>query len=270
MIVRWNNTENVRELFGDWKETMIWSCLQGIMGDIYAEDISKPRSAMAVIGDFCFCAGEPAEMLLSYLKEQCGRGFVILIPQCEGWERLIERCYGEQAQRITRYAIKKEGHVFDRMRLKEAVRSLPDGFELKIIDEMLYHACSANKWSRDLVSQYVDYKTYHRLGLGVAVVRGQELVAGASSYTSYRGGIEIEIDTKEEYRRKGLAYAAGAGLILECMDRGLYPSWDAENLWSVGLAEKLGYHFDYEYPAYRCFFDTCGCQHTEDDIQMSC
>ena len=77
-------------------------------------------------------------------------------------------------------------------------------------------------------------------------------MGGASSYTSYREGIEIQIDTKEEYRRRGLAYASGAKLILECLDRGLYPSWDAENWGSVKLAEKLGYHFDYEYPAYRC------------------
>lgn len=64
------------------------------------------------------------------------------------------------------------------------------------------------------------------------------------------GGIEIEIDTKEEHRRQGLAYACGAKLILECLNKGWYPSWDAQNKWSVALAEKLGYHFSHEYPAY--------------------
>lgn len=71
-----------------------------------------------------------------------------------------------------------------------------------------------------------------------------------SSYSGYHGGIEIEIDTKEEYQRKGLAYICGAKLILECLERGWYPSWDAQNKWSVALTEKLGYHFDYEYEAY--------------------
>ena len=50
--------------------------------------------------------------------------------------------------------------------------------------------------------------------------------------------------------RKGLAYACGAKLILECIKNGLYPSWDAQNKWSVALAEKLGYHFSHEYIAY--------------------
>ena len=80
--------------------------------------------------------------------------------------------------------------------------------------------------------------------------KGEELVAGASSYSSYRGGIEVEIDTREDQRRRGLAYVCGARLILECCSRSLYPSWDAHNLWSVALAEKLGYHFDHSYTAY--------------------
>ena len=76
------------------------------------------------------------------------------------------------------------------------------------------------------------------------------IVSGASSYSRYDKGIEIEIDTEKAHRRRGLATAAGAALILECLSRGLYPSWDAQNKWSVALAEKLGYHFDHEYVAY--------------------
>lgn len=84
----------------------------------------------------------------------------------------------------------------------------------------------------------------------MAALHSGELVSGASSYTVYRYGIEIEIDTSVDYRRKGLASACGAKLILECINRNFYPSWDAQNKWSVALAEKLGYHFDKEYVAY--------------------
>ncbi|MCR2023895.1 GNAT family N-acetyltransferase, partial [Blautia pseudococcoides] len=38
-----------------------------------------------------------------------------------------------------------------------------------------------------------------------------------------------------------------AQLILDYLERGLYPSWDAQNPASVALSEKLGYHFDKEY-----------------------
>ena len=95
-----------------------------------------------------------------------------------------------------------------------------------------------------------DYKAYKNFGLGIVVLKDGEVVAGASSYSRYDKGIEIEIDTREDHRRKGLAYACGAKLILECLEEGLYPSWDAQNKWSVALAEKLGYHFSHEYVAY--------------------
>ncbi len=55
---------------------------------------------------------------------------------------------------------------------------------------------------------------------------------------------------REDFRRKGLAYICGAKLILECLDRRLYPGWDAQNKWSAALAQKLGYHIEREYTAY--------------------
>lgn len=107
-----------------------------------------------------------------------------------------------------------------------------------------------DKKHRDWVSQYPDYESYKTLGLGVVILKDGEPVSGASSYSSYRNGIEIQIDTREDFRRKGLASSCAAALILECTKRGLYPSWDAQNPGSVALAEKLGYHFDYEYEVY--------------------
>jgi hypothetical protein len=38
--------------------------------------------------------------------------------------------------------------------------------------------------------------------------------------------------------------------VLQCLKEVLYPSWDAQNMISVHLAEKLGYEFDHEYTAY--------------------
>lgn len=38
MIYEIDNKEIVSGIFGDWNETIIWSCLQGVMGHIYADD----------------------------------------------------------------------------------------------------------------------------------------------------------------------------------------------------------------------------------------
>ena len=62
--------------------------------------------------------------------------------------------------------------------------------------------------------------------------------------------MESEIDTRPDHQRRGLARACGARLILECLDRGLYPSWDAHTAASLALAEQLGYRLDHPYTAF--------------------
>lgn len=240
--------KKIESIFEAWNETLIWSCLQGVMGEIYAN--TNEDGAMALLGDFAFFAGKPCEELVGFKPKGCNQDFIIMVPQSEEWAKLIEKCYGTNAKRVTRYAIKKEKDIFDIEKLKQVVSSLPNGYELKLLCEEEYYMCQKNEWSKDLVSQYKDYDMYKSLGLGAVVLMDEELVAGASSYGTYKEGIEIEIDTREDHRRKGLAYVCGAKLILECLDRGLYPSWDAQNKWSVALAEKLGYHFSHEYVAY--------------------
>lgn len=241
---------NATEIFKNWDETLIWSCLQGVMGEIHTNTAND--AAMAILGDFAFYAGNPSEELVSFKPEGCKQDFIIMVPQNDDWGELIEKCYGDKARKVTRYAIKKEpeNEIFDVAKLEQAVSGLPDGYEIKMIEEAEYDMCRENSWANDLVSQFKDYQNYKKLGLGAVILKDGELVAGASSYSAYNEGIEIEIDTREDHRRKGLAYACGAKLILECLHRGLYPSWDAQNKWSVALAEKLGYRFSHEYIAY--------------------
>lgn len=253
MIFVIKGTSKVKELFSDWQETMIWSCLQGVMGHLYADSIDNPKSAMAIIGDFCFFAGIPNRELISFRPEWCKQDFMIMASYTPDWYPHIENIYGKAAKRVTRYAIKKEAGIFDRGKLEMYADMIPEGFTLKMIDRETYDSCLKQNWSRDFVSLYTDYEEYREIGLGVVAMKDGKIVSGASSYSSYREGIEIEIDTKKEYRRMGLATACGARLILECLDRGLYPSWDAQNKWSVSLAEKLGYHFEHEYVAYEIF-----------------
>ncbi|MCI8275167.1 MAG: GNAT family N-acetyltransferase [Lachnospiraceae bacterium] len=250
MVVKLLRPERAGNLFEGCSDTTLISCLQGVMGEVYGDDMEHPEAARAILGDFSFFGGKPTEELLLLFKDL---EFHILVPGSEPWERLIESCLGGKVKRVFRYAIKKEPEIFDRERLREAAALLPAGYELRQIDEELYHQCLKERWSRDFVDNYPDYDAYRRLGLGMAVVKDGELAAGTSSYSSYHGGIEIEVGTKEPYRRRGLAYACSAGLILACLERGLYPSWDAQNLHSVGLAKKLGYHFDREYAVYEYY-----------------
>lgn len=249
MIYEITGTKNAASLFGNWEETMIWSCLQGVMGKLYADSPDYPSAAMAITGDFAFFAGEPSAELVSYKPSWHTKGFLIMVPQNKGWENAIVGHYGNKAKVVLRYATKKEPDIFDVEKLKRAVSSLPAGYTADLIDEPLYQMCKSEEWSYDLVSQFQNYADYRRLGLGVVIRKGNVILSGASSYSRYREGIEVEIDTREPYRRRGLAYICGAKLILECLKRNLYPSWDAQNKASCALAEKLGYHYSHTYTA---------------------
>lgn len=240
----------IRKIFAEqMKKTFVLSCVQNIMGKIYVDNSCDPKSVLAVLGDFYFPAGIPNQLLLSKFDK---KEYRIIVPENKYWEILIENSYKERAVKIVRYALKNE-KGFDIEKLENIKNSLSEEFSLKEIDKNIFNLCLKENWSRDLVSQFETYEKYKNIGLGFVILKDNEIVSGASSYSRYEKGIEIEIDTREDYRRNGLAYICGAALILESIKRGLYPSWDAHNRESLALAEKLGYELDYEYTAYEVY-----------------
>ena len=244
MIHELKDTSKVRDLFEGWEETLILSCLQQVMGKVYVTDPEAPRSACAFVGCFAFYAGEPDRELVAAKPE----GFIIMVPRNKEWAFLIEECF-PSAKKVTRYAIRKDTR-FDTAALQREADSLPEGYELREIDAGIYRLCLEDPVTRDFVSAFGSMEKYLELGRGVVVLKNGRIVAGASSYTRYNGGIEIEVDTVETERRKHLATTVCAALIVRCLKEGLYPSWDAQNMNSVHLAEKLGYEFSHEYTAY--------------------
>lgn len=244
MIHELKDTSKVQSLFKGWQETLIYSCLQNVMGKVFVTDPDNPKSAMAFVGCFGFYAGEPDRELVENKPE----GFVIMTPQNEEWAALIEDCF-PSSKRVIRYAVKKDTQ-FDVEALKKKISELPEGYELKPIDSDIYDLCLENPVTRDFVSAFESKEKYLELGRGIVILKDGNIVSGASSYTRYKTGIEIEVDTAESERRKQLATIVCAALIVQCLEEGLYPSWDAQNMNSVHLAEKLGYEFSHEYVAY--------------------
>lgn len=137
MIYDLKDTEKVLNLFNGWQETLIYSCLQKVMGKIY----------------------------------------------------------------VTRYAIKKETQ-FDKEYLRNIVMKLSEGYELKEIDERIYDMCLPDPVTRDFVSAFESKEKYLEIGRGMVILKSSRIVAGASSYTRYNEGIEIEVDTVEERRKE--------------------------------------------------------------------
>jgi len=238
-------THPAAHLFAGWDETLIWSCLDGTMGNIIVS--ADGQSAMAEIADFAFYAGVPDKRLFAH---RFVRNFMLLVPQNEQWAAAIEDFFGDTVTKVTRYATQKTAAGFDLAKLRSIAANPPAGCVLKEVDEEIFALSKKTPWMHDWTDQFADYGQFMRVGLGVVLFRNGEIVSGASTYTRYARGIEIQIDTHKDHRGCGYASVTGAALMLAALDRGLYPSWDAANLTSLRLAEKLGYRFSHAYHAY--------------------
>ena len=195
MLFELENTLKIKALFTGWEETMIFSCLQKIMGKIYVTDLENPKSAFAFVGCFGFYAGTP-DIEIAKKKPE---GFAIMVPQNKEWAQLIEECY-PSAKRVTRYAIKKDT-IFDKIKLQNEISKLPIGYEIHKLDADIYYQCLKNPVMVDFVSAFESKEKYLQIGRGMVILKDGQIMSGASSYTRYKEGIEIEVDTIETERR---------------------------------------------------------------------
>ena len=236
----------VEKLFGDWPLSYWHQCMNQKV-KLYVDDLNSPKSVIGCLGGWCYCAGKPNKSLLRSRKPREWYG---LFPQNKGWEKLILECFPD-AEKVTRYAIKHDAN-FNKEKLQAMIDALPEGYELKIIDSKVYDMCKRSK--DDDVEGLIDWfdtkKQFLEEALGYAVIKDGKAVGGASTAYRFPSAIDIEVDVSKKHRRKGLASAASAKLILDCLDRGFKPTWDAANMKSVHLSEKLGYTFNYKYHCY--------------------
>jgi GNAT superfamily N-acetyltransferase len=213
----------------------------------WVDDIEQPEEAIIIAADFCYLLGEikhPDE-----IKQilEANAQYKIITTSGEQWVTYLKEYLSEKLHFSKRYSLKHEPDVFDKGNLKQLVENVITKYEIKLIDEEIYKEVLTIDWAADGCCFYRSYMDFKEKGLGYVAYKDGQLICIASSYNTYKSTIGVTIGTLEEYRRKGIAAACAASLILECLKRGIYPEWEAANLASVALAEKLGYHFDKEY-----------------------
>ncbi len=234
---------------------LVRSCLDGCMGEAYGDHPVMPGAAIICIGDFACFGGNfwsPAARHLAG-KLALTKGKTWLVPAQMGWREHVAYWHPKAMTDGTRYAVEAKA-AFDTAKLTAIAQSLSDAFNLKPIDAGLYEKAMGEAWSRDWCSQFRDATDYAKRGIGVAALLDGEPIAGASSYVVYNGGIEIQTDTRDDMRRRGLAAACCAKLILDCLVKGVHPSWDAANPASLQLAQKLGYTLKRPYDTWEVSF----------------
>lgn len=217
--------------------SMVRSALHG-MGRVLADAPRQPRCAVAQAGDFLYCGGRPGPSAAHLLRAALGiHGGEWLVYAPGPWREVLGRVTPYDIG--VRCAFDHEVQPEDD-HLRGILSSVPRSVTFQPIEGPWVARCRQADWSRDFVSLYDD-ALYARQGLGVLLMADGEAVAGASSYVSYPGGIEVQLQTRDGFEGRGYATWAAARLILMAHERGLIATWDAANPTSGHIAEKLGY-----------------------------
>jgi len=207
------------------------ACQAGQLGRILPYD-----GGVLYEAGFIYLDGEAdATICQKLLTDYASRMF---IPLSDDWKQTFEKDDGLASR--TRYQMKPL--------YASAVAILPPvPYRLTPFDEKAFslhpfhHCCN-----------YAGFRDFAERGSGAVVWSGDEIVSSASSYISFENEVELDVSTLSDHRRKCLGLACAAAMLNDCFQRGITVHWDAQNLPSLRMAEKLGFVLDESYTAYYC------------------
>ncbi len=223
-------------------DTLIHAVLSGRHGQALVDDMDHPTGVALLLDREVALAGNPA--ILSRLVEVYEGDFLAVFVAPPACEQQVLALHAPKTQAFVRFAFRRPR--LDPQHL-ERLAAPPEGAQLRPLDRELLRTLRSQAWAEDVMGVFPDEASFLCGALGWALcVQGQP-VSVCSTAWSFPGGVEIQIDTHPDYYRKGFASCAAARFALDAMERGLQPTWDAANMISLRLAQKLGYQFDHAY-----------------------
>jgi len=247
--------ELAREFFTEPHDSLIYTITEGIKGVAFG--VGKPLQCVYLrYGFFSFLAGDAgcdgARELVEAIRDLTDGDEVAVIGYGDGWEALICETYPE-AQIRDRAMMQIPAQGLDIEKIDALIRKYEAGeygdFILKEIDQEIYEFLKTAEWADGMVTNFDTYEEFAEYGFGYVMCDKTLPVSGCSVYSYHSAGVEIQVDTKEEYRGKGLAQIASAAMMKETLRRRLTPSWDAANPTSQTIAGHMGFDLGMQYRA---------------------
>jgi RimJ/RimL family protein N-acetyltransferase len=126
---------------------------------------------------------------------------------------------------------------------------LPDGYTIQSITRQLLESC---EWRTEMEFYAGSLSNFLERGIGLCMMRGNEIVVEAYASSLGRTRAEIGAITREAYRGRGYAAIACAYLIKVCEQRGYQAYWscEADHEASIRVAQKLGFQQERAYRIY--------------------
>ena len=218
--------QTIRSICEASEEVLVRGAVEGTVGRVWVPKLENSSYCLILVGDYAYLTGLPPKGRLSLeLKSQIYQcaSHAYLIPQDELWADWIEEEFMGQIRKVSRYALKKSEHHFDMGVLKQYISSIPKGIHMRQLDGPLYRQAFKQPWSHNLCMNFEDENHFIEKGFGYGALKGKELVAGCSACGASEGIVEVQVSTRKDYRRQGLALACSAAFLLECLGKNLIP-----------------------------------------------
>ena len=220
--------------------------LEDQMGMAFVDNLENPSAYMIKIGSFHYFAGDAnsaggGEIVKSF---QPYNMFMSAMP---GWAETFMNFYGERFFEIERYMFSSETISVEHLR--KLCQDLKFAQDVKRMDANLLQRIKGQDHFID-VSDFESPEDFVERGIGFYAENDGEVIGAAYSSLVCSTGIEVSLFVADEHRRQGLATALSANLVRWCFENNMDAHWDAANLESCKLAEKLGYTSQGTYQAY--------------------
>lgn len=213
--------------------------LQGHGGQAVVNSDGTPCVARLIVGPCVFFAGDPKhpaaqEMIAGLFGEK-----QILVDSPE-WRDAVMSFHESFIRAETWPEFSSDG--LDPAHLRQLSSQVPEGFRIERLDPAL-----AERLGKEVSPHLIMPEVFRSIGdflergFGFCAVLKDKFVCSATSAIVPDRATEIQINTNKTHRRRGLATAVGASLLLHCLERGIDPAWTICNPASASLARKLGY-----------------------------
>ncbi|HEY9075231.1 MAG TPA: GNAT family N-acetyltransferase [Anaerolineaceae bacterium] len=215
-------------------------------GRVFTDRAQNPRVALvwSSVGYLCL-AGEIGEAgnvddlhrtlteILIPASLAGGETSLILIASPSAWkERFASLLPGRNMIEIFRQPFAFNPALFMNLPRPE----IPVGMRLIPIDAMLAEKAG-------ILASWASLNDFLSNGIGYALLDGEAVASICTSVFTSRERVEIDVQTAEPYRRRGLATIVASALIEESLRRGRQPNWECfwDNRPSIALAGRLGF-----------------------------
>lgn len=217
------------------------------MGKAFANDSEKSKAYKIEIGPFCYFAGNAESKLINRIMRDFQPGF-LLMPSADDWIYAARKIHGDRLIPFERFSFSSENlsvehldNLFQSSPVRSGIIQIDTGNASQILSDFSDYAD---------ISDFDSMDDFVARGIGFCLMDKGSVVGIAYSSLVCSKGIEVSIFVLPDYRRKGAATALACRLLKYCLENGLDPHWDAANIESCKLAEKLGYIFTETYEAY--------------------